>query len=72
MYLVRTARDKLAYQYCFSSSLQISKNISVSRGKRKPEVKITIFMLEHGVTKYSNLIGPLRESISLSITPFST
>ena len=28
--------------------------------------------LEHGVTKYANLIGPLRESISLRITPFST
>ena len=28
--------------------------------------------LEHGVTKYSNLIGPLRESISLRITPFSS
>ena len=27
---------------------------------------------EHGVTKYANLIGPLRESISLRITPFST
>ena len=28
--------------------------------------------LEHGVTKYANLIGPLRESISLRNTPFST
>ena len=28
--------------------------------------------LEHGVTKYVILIGPLRESISLKITLFST
>ena len=28
--------------------------------------------LEHGVTKYAILTGPLRESISLRITPFST
>ena len=28
--------------------------------------------LSHGVTKYFDLIGPLRESISLRITPFST
>ena len=29
-------------------------------------------MLEHGVTKYANLIGPLCEPISLRITPFRT
>ena len=28
--------------------------------------------LEHSVTKYAKLIGPLSESISLRITPFST
>ena len=28
--------------------------------------------LEHGMTKYANLIGPLRESISFRVTPFST
>ena len=36
-------------------------------------VYIYIYLyLEHSVTEYANLIGPLRESISIRITPFST
>ena len=34
--------------------------------------RFCIPVTEHGVMKYVNLIGPLRESISLRITLFTT
>ena len=40
--------------------------------KKKKRISYCYQHLEHSVTKHANLTGPLRESISLRITPFST
>ena len=47
-------------------------NKKKERKKKKDGPHYSYLKLEHGVTKYANLIGPLRKSSSLRITPFST